>query len=309
MAMTVRQLSPSDPDYLAALHLALDATPAKTGKSARPVQELLDATNRAGAALDLVFSAYNRRRMESAVVAFSGGGSAAIVYVPQSHVTKRAAQGMRACALALYDVTAERGIKLLEVLVDSTAEDVARALEGCGFRYLTRLTYMNRSIPGPPFDSEYACDLQWDCYAPERDGLFLRALEATYTESLDCPELTGIRTTEEVLAGHRATGVFDPANWWVVRQGDEPAGVLLLCGVPRQAALEIVYLGVAQTVRGKGFGDALVHRAVDTCRAIGAKDLTLAVDGRNRPARVLYQRWHFRPVALRDAWIASSVPA
>jgi len=309
MVVSVRQLYPTDQDYISALHVALDAPGDRSGQIARPVQELLDAVQRTQAGTNLVFAAYRRHHMESAVAAFSGGGAAAIVYVPHLHYSKRTLQATQDAAGVLCEAAGEASIKLLEVLVDSAAEHAAHVLERCGFRYLTRLVYMNRPISGPVADSPVAPDLAWESYTSEREAVFLRALEVSYAESLDCPELTGLRTTKEVLEGHRATGEFDPAQWWVVSRDREPVGVLLLCGVPGQAAMEIVYLGVAQPVRGQGVANALIHRAMDTCRQQNAKDLTLAVDSRNRPARALYQRWRFRPIAMRDAWIASSVGA
>lgn len=306
MEVSVRQLYPTDQDYISALHMALDAPSGRGGEIARPVQELLDAVRRTGAGTNLVFAAYRRRCMESAVAAFSGGGAAAIAYVPHLHYSRRIFLATQCAAGALRESAGEGNIKLLEVLVDSAAEHAARVLEGCEFRYLTRLVYMNRPISGPAADSPVAPNLSWLSYTSEREEMFLRALEASYTESLDCPELTGLRTTKEVLEGHRATGEFNPAHWWVICRDREPVGVLLLCGVPGQAALEIVYLGVAQPVRGQGVANTLILRALDTCRQQNAKDLTLAVDARNRPARALYQRWRFRPIAMRDAWIASS---
>ena len=118
-----------------------------------------------------------------------------------------------------------------------------------------------------------------------------------------------MRTAAEVLAGHRTSGLFDPAHWWVVMRESQPVGVLLLCGVPGRAALEITYIGVAQPVRGTGVANALVKRAIEAVRSVNAGTLTLAVDRRNLPARRLYQRWFFRPIAMRDVFVASSHPA
>ena len=81
-------------------------------------------------------------------------------------------------------------------------------------------------------------------------------------------------------------------------------GVLLLNGIAERRALEVVYMGVAPSARGAGVGDALLERAVKVASTVGASTLALAVDERNAPARRLYQRWGFREVGLRDAWIA-----
>jgi GNAT superfamily N-acetyltransferase len=127
-------------------------------------------------------------------------------------------------------------------------------------------------------------------------------------ESLDCPELTGLRPIAEVLAGHRATGLFDSSLWWVARRGEEPVGVMLLNRIPDVEALEVVYMGVAQAARGTGVADGLLDQAVAAAKQAGASTLALAVDQRNTPARRLYTRWGFTETGARDAWIATSVP-
>lgn len=308
-AHTVRQLIVHDADYLTAIHIALDAQPTGRGDAAEAVVELQAAAGRQVDTPLLVFGGYRSRRLVGAVLAYDGGGSSALVYVPRLQPSASQRTAVSDCLLALHTACKVREIKILEALLESDAHDAARSLERAGFRYLTRLVYLSRQVPGQQVDVTVADDVQWLSYTPDREGLFCRALDASYAESLDCPELTGLRTAEEILAGHRAAGLFDPAHWWVVTRENQPVGVLLLCGVPGRAALEIAYVGVAQTVRGTGVANALVKRAIETVRSANAVTLTLAVDRRNLPARRLYQRWFFRPVAMRDAWVASSHPA
>jgi len=306
---SVRQLSGHDADYLPALHIALDGQPNEKGDVAPAVAELLAAAGRQEGRLGLVFAAYRNRRLEAAVLAHESGGAAALVYVPRLQTTDSKRAATLACLRALRTACNDRRIKILESLVETDAVDAARSLEDAGFQYLTRLVYLSRRIPGQQVKVKVASDLEWHSYTPEREEIFCRALEATYAQSLDCPELTGLRTSAEVLDGHRKSGLFDPAFWWMVTRDNQPAGVLLLCGVCGWSAFEIVYVGVAQPVRGTGVANALVERAIDAVRQVNAVSLTLAVDRRNMPARRLYQRWYFRPVAMRDAWVASSRPA
>lgn len=308
-AHRVRQLSAHDADYLPAIHIALGAQPTGRGDAVEAVVDLQAAADRQAVTPLLVFGGYRGRRLEGAVVAYDGGGSSALVYVPRQQPSASKRTAVSDCLLALRAECKVREIKILESLLESDAHDAARSLEGAGFRYLTRLVYLSRQIPGQQVDVQVADDVQWLSYTPEREELFCGALDASYAESLDCPELTGLRTAEDILAGHRASGLFDPTHWWVVTRESQPVGVLLLCGVPGRAAFEIAYIGVAQTVRGKGVANALVKRAIEAVRSANAVTLTLAVDRRNLPARRLYQRWFFRPVAMRDAWVASSHPA
>jgi ribosomal protein S18 acetylase RimI-like enzyme len=67
--------------------------------------------------------------------------------------------------------------------------------------------------------------------------------------------------------------------------------------------LELVYLGLAPSVRGQGLGRLLMQRVL----AIGARRhfdvATLAVDAANAPAMRLYRRCGYASVAQRVAMI------
>ena len=47
---------------------------------------------------------------------------------------------------------------------------------------------------------------------------FYATLLRCHDDSLDCPELHGVRTPDEVLAGYRDCAP-DPASWWLARRG------------------------------------------------------------------------------------------
>ena len=109
---------------------------------------------------------------------------------------------------------------------------------------------------------------------------------------------------QQSLSSHRAVGVFDPATWFVLADGDQPQGVLLLSKVRREPVMEIVYMGVSQLARGSGVADLLMDQAL-RITAAKATSLILAVDARNEPAKRLYARWGFVEIARRAAWIAT----
>ncbi len=182
------------------------------------------------------------------------------------------------------------------------------SVRASGFRYLTRLLYLRRTVGPAVSGLGPAGDLRWVTYGADQDELFADAVERTYAQSLDCPELTGVRPMSDVLAAHRAAGVFVPTLWSVALRRDEPVAVLLLNRLPRQPALEIVYMGVAQVARGTGVANDVLRRAVDAAGGSGATSLALAVDQRNAPARRVYTRWGFAEFAARDAWIVTSPP-
>lgn len=136
------------------------------------------------------------------------------------------------------------------------------------------------------------------------DRMLLRALEATYEQTLDCPELCGMRTTEDVLASHKAAGTFDPSLWWVLELNGKPEGCCLMTATPSQRALELVYLGLSPQVRGMGLGKRLLALGIAHATAHHrAWPVHCAVDQRNEPARKLYERFGFEETGRREALV------
>ncbi len=65
-----------------------------------------------------------------------------------------------------------------------------------------------------------ALDFDWQPFDASIAEEFRAVLQATYTGSLDMPELEGTRGLEDILAGHQAAGLFVPERW---RLGASPA--------------------------------------------------------------------------------------
>ena len=224
---TVRRIPPDDVDYHRALRLAVDPGPSASRTSKPLVADLLAAGSRPGCSLDLVFGAYQHDRLISTCAALESPGAAALVYVSDPNDSELKTRAVQAALEALKAAAGERSLKLLEILQDPNGVDLAPTLKDAGFRYLTRLLYLRRYThrSDPPLGETPG--LTWVSYTPQVVALFCQALEASYVQSLDCPELTGLRPTTDVLAGHQACGIFDPSLWWVAKQGDRPVGVLL----------------------------------------------------------------------------------
>jgi ribosomal protein S18 acetylase RimI-like enzyme len=165
--------------------------------------------------------------------------------------------------------------------------------QGCGFEVLAELIYLDRKVPhasAAPMDDGF----QWETYSAQNHDAFARAVAASYVDSLDCPRLSGCRSIEDVLAGHKAAGEFDPALWMLARVREngaaKEAGVMLLTRSMCSDTVELVYLGVAPAYRGQKLGDAMMRRAFATAASIGSRRLSLAVDSKNEPALRLYRR-------------------
>ncbi len=294
------------PDHALALRRSLNAEP--VGSSPTPTSDVLrslEGAKRRGLGTGLLLGAYHGETLLAACLALESPGGAATVFVSNDLSTPRLRQATTAVLKALQTAARDRAIALLEVLLDPASRALAETLEDAGFRYLTQLLYLERP-PGSGVASKRAArDLDWRGFRPGLEPLFCTALESTYAQSLDCPELNGLRPTADVLAGHRAAGIFDPKLWLVAMRAGAPVGVLLLARMPQERVLEIVYVGVAQPARGTGVADALLERAVASAGSIGAKRMTLAVDRRNSPALAMYSRWGFKQTGAREAYIAS----
>jgi mycothiol synthase len=192
--------------------------------------------------------------------------------------------------------------------------------EVCQFEPLAELIYLERAVHRAP-QEQPPLGFAWETYSSSNHDDFARAVTATYAGSLDCPRLNGRRDIEDVLAGHKAAGEFDPKLWFLLRkqgsstrsrQGpstssgqnddrDSLAGVLLMSRSTRTDAVELVYLGLQPAYRGRRLADAMMRHAFATVAAIGSRRLSLAVDSNNVPALRLYRRHGMTQVCSRLA--------
>jgi len=194
-----------------------------------------------------------------------------------------------------------RGLHYAQVLSESEAGGLRTLLEQVGFRRLTRLVYLDRDAIYPWV--EPPSDVVWTGYSSETHSLFADVVSATYRDSRDCPELTGLRPIDDILASHQASGRFDPGLWEVATVNGRAAGCLLLARLPRRSALELVYMGVVPEFRRQGIGRLLLRRAFQQCRIGQIRRLTVVVDDRNEPAKRLYAEFGLTAVAFREAWL------
>jgi ribosomal protein S18 acetylase RimI-like enzyme len=202
----------------------------------------------------------------------------------------------------------QRGAKLIQTLLAPDDAHLGVPLERNGFVHVTSLWYLRRGLndqyPMAALPGELTC-LPYRGHDRE---LFHATLMRTYEQTQDCPELNGLRSLEEIIAGHRAQGWHDPDRWWVALRQGRPAGVLLLTEMPDAPAWDISYVGVVPEERGRGVGRALTCKALHEARAGGATCLTLSVDSRNRPAWNLYESLDFRPHDRREVFLAIRRP-
>jgi mycothiol synthase len=262
-------------------------------------------------------------RIVGAMMTQALAGKAAAVWPPEVKPSwRRAALAGDLVQAALADLTA-RGYRLAQAALDESAgPQAARDLTRGGMPRVTELLYLERdtATPLPPRGAApqaegenhgqdaratAAPDFDWQPFDASIAEEFRAVLQATYTGSLDMPELEGTRGLEDILAGHQAAGLFVPERWRLGRVPGEPgaAAVLLLTRAPGRDAWEVIYLGLTPPARGRGLGRAVIRHALELARG-QAPVLELAVDLRNTPAVRLYRDTGFTPRDRRAVHLA-----
>jgi mycothiol synthase len=201
-----------------------------------------------------------------------------------------------------------RVVRLAQALPEPDEPWAVKAFLEAGFTHVGDLVYMRRQLSEPlsPEPVTWAAGVEVRAVTSlEADrGLLIQALDRSYRDTLDCPELCGLRETVDVLESHRATGVFDPKLWWIAFLNGQPHGCILLGRSPEHRSVELVYLGLSPELRGRGVGSGLLRMGL--ARVVGdpgADHVACAVDLRNAPALKLYERFGFRAFGKRVALV------
>ncbi|MCA9303051.1 MAG: GNAT family N-acetyltransferase [Phycisphaerales bacterium] len=218
-------------------------------------------------------------------------------------------------ALDQLRVVAPGRVTLAQTLLETKQTWGAEACESAGMTFVGRLEYLKR--PLTPADAEIPAQ-EWPesirvrsigdpmDFSASGDGTQLAAaLDASYIDTLDCPELCGKRSTRDVIESHQSAGVFDPNHWYLIEQDHAPVGCCLLSPSPELQTIELVYIGLGPTARGLGLGRMLLNHAIRNARSLGASELSCAVDTRNTPALRIYESMGFTAFDARLGYIAS----
>jgi len=273
------------------------------------VDRFLAYADATGLTLEGLWSVFDGDELLASVLAAPSPGRTATLFI-----TSPRADADVSIVSALVDHAARHGRELDVTLVQALVEpgrprDLA-AFERGGMRLIAQLRSLERPRPRrgeievPPLPAGVTLETWRDDLSAETIG----ALDRSYVDTLDCPGLTGLRRGEDILAGHRASGRFDPSMWTVARAAGGPrAGRLVatcfLNPHPAAGSIELVYLGIDPDFRGKGLGRALLARALDAASRRSERRVSLAVDEANTPALSLYARFGFRGDTVRDALV------
>lgn len=230
----------------------------------------------------------------AAVLARTLPGALGLVWPPRAATDDQAV----ALVLAASAWLQERGVKVAQAFAAEREAASMIALERCGFRRITHLISLRSAL-----DFETApVSLAFAAETPPFSDVFRSTLLTTDQGTLDCPELNGNRTSDELFASY-----VEPApgtTWHLARHLGHPIGVVVLANGESAEEVELSYLGLVPSARGRGLGRELVELARAETWRRGASSVTVSVDSRNNPALQLYRNCGFVEVERRVVWLA-----
>lgn len=267
----------------------------------RLVADALAEAAEGGIDLSGMWVAVKKSKIIGALLTHALAGRAVAVWPPEIvPIWRRRTVAVALLKAALKDVQ-QRGFLVAQALVDRSSPRSARGdLSRAGMPRVTQLIYMARSTAMPLHVPPLVPRFVWKTFGPETETEFRHVLNQTYEDSLDMPELEGVRSLDDVIAAHKAGGCFDPNHWMVgsLENDPEASAVILLTDQPDRGLWEIAYLGLSAKARGRGLGRSALAHALAVARPHSPR-LVLAVDARNKPAYRLYRKAGFLPFDRR----------
>jgi ribosomal protein S18 acetylase RimI-like enzyme len=222
-------------------------------------------------------------RVSAAVLLQTQPGRTALLHIPQGDVDLSLVGLLSGLASQLQ----KGGTQLVQTLLAAQPGGETVALEQAGFTHAANLLYLVSTRQAFPAMKPRG-ELSYSTFDDQDQDRLSHIIERTYVGSLDCPQLEALRDVDDVLAGYRSVGGFDPSRWLIARHHGTDVGCLLLAEHEGAGQWELTYLGVVPEARSRGFGLELVRQAQWMAFRAGCERIVLAVDKNNRPALDVY---------------------
>jgi mycothiol synthase len=251
--------------------------------------------------INQLWAALQDDRVLWAMLPVTSPGGTVLFFSPTRLTKKTPLRAIRELTAAVGEEMRSRGIELAQLLLDPRDQPVIHAYTTCGFEQLAELLYLQRTVPPAMKMPEIPARYELRTYSPQTHAQFAETILRSYEQSQDCPALNGRRGIEDIIAGHKATGDFDPKRWMLMYDESGPVAVMLLNRSPHSDGVELVYLGLVPEARGHGVGDLMMRVALASIAKDGRCQVSLAVDARNTPALKLYYRHGLHRVGSRVA--------
>ncbi len=199
-----------------------------------------------------------------------------------------------------------QGVKVCQVFATPEELTDLAPLVRHGFQRITELVFLRRELSADEALPQPVHPIIFIPESPPFSAEFRTALLATHERSLDCPELNGERTADEMLAGFSdwATG----NEWFLAVDRDVVLGVVLFSAGTEPNVLELSYLGVVPLFRRCGYGGELLDFAIAAATLSRVSGLLVTVDARNVPGLSLYAKRGFVETARQEVFLAHWSP-
>jgi len=284
------------------LELAARAWPeAERAAYGRGVQQLIECglANR----IALVAAKVGERALV-AQIAQALPGRAAIVWPPQFADAESATpeQVIVDLAAVLGQILRQADVQICQALLPNGDARSERLLTIGGFSHAADLLYL--AADPSSFESPVQqLPFELEPFQPSALPRLMDVVERTYSGTLDCPKMDGLRETADVVAGYKALGTYLPELWLFVRQDGRDVGCLLINLHLDVQHAEIVYVGLTPEVRGRGWGLLLTQEALRLANSSKSRQAVLAVDAANEPALRMYSEAGFQVFDRRAVWL------
>jgi ribosomal protein S18 acetylase RimI-like enzyme len=250
-----------------------------------------------------LYVAVRDQRICGAVWAQPQPGKTAVVWPPQllPGVSRQTAYRLAEAATRELE---QLDVGMAQVLLPPEEDAHIAVLTAVGFQHLADLLYLSCEAGHFETIAPPHCELEFVRYEDSQRARFAQVIEQTYENTLDCAELNGVRSMDDVLDGYRATGTFRAENWLIVCKASHDVGVLLLADHVEAKHWELMYMGLIPAVRGRGWGREIVRHAQWLAHRAAVERIVLAVDAVNEPALEMYRSvgfevWDRRAVYVR----------
>lgn len=199
------------------------------------------------------------------------------------------------------------GVIQIQAILDGTDSVANDIVELAGFKPLAELQQLVLPINEL---SKVALDdlpdlpngLRWLLARDLPREQLTQLISDTFVDTLDCPELNGLRTVDDVLDGFLdGQRLDDQVNWWLLEDGGKFLGCVFVNKLPA-GAMELAYMGLRRSVRGRGYGKLLIEKGIRAAQTTGSDMMVAAVDTDNWPAVRLYLQFGFQEHGRVQAW-------
>jgi mycothiol synthase len=233
-----------------------------------------------------ILGTFGDAELKSAILVQIQPGRTAVIWPPRLAASESPETARRLLRQCLEDLPTP-AIRMVQSLLPTNLGPDADLLLNAGFRHVSDLLFLVILAKDFPATSP-AAGFQFESYSTAQHARFARLVDATYEGTMDCPAVNGIRATDDVLDGYRATGEYAPQRWFIVRREGNDVGCLILTDYPDLSAWELIYVALLPAWRGRGWGVEIVRHALWLCRQASRSRLVLAVDAVNEPALRMY---------------------